>query len=414
MWKSAFAALAVVFAWLTPSVASADAAMDAFVREVIRKNPSLSARELRRKAFSRETAAAGLWPDPEVAVMYDNIGGREPEMPMLRYQLSQMLPWPGKLGFMEQAAGRRTDVASAERDVRKLELELAAKRAYLMLALNARRRQINRASRGLMKTIADAALARYSAGSAGHHDVVRAEVELNAVDVEQIALSGERISIVAMMNALRNEPAERPIADPVAPALEPSVPPLPKLIEAAVARRPELRGMRAMQREEEAMAALARRERYPDLMTSVWVNQMIGEQYSLGVMLGATIPVFGVRRQNRTAEAAALRGQSVGQDYAAMRAMIRFEVADAARKLETARRTLEFVRGLAQPRAQQSFLSSLAAYSTGTVELTGLLEAWRALQAAELARAEAEVMLAEAIAEVERAIDGPIKKVRAP
>ena len=88
--------------------------------------------------------------------------------------------------------------------------------------------------------------------------------------------------------------------------------------------------------------------------------------------------------------------------------MIRFEVADAARKGTTAQRILNFVRGSAQPRAQESFLSSLAGYSTGTVDITGLLESWRALQAAELARIEAAVMLADAIAELERAVGGSL------
>lgn len=408
MWKRVLPGALALFMLLNPAVASADAALDAFVKEVIRKNPTLSARDLRRRAFSREASAAGLWPDPEAAVMMDNIGGRDPNMPMLRYQLSQMLPWPGKLGFMQQAARERTDAASADWETQKLDLELEAKRAYLMLALNARRREVNQASRGLVKTIADAALARYSTGTAGHHDVVRAEVEVNAIDVEAIALAGERISIVAMMNALRNAPADQAISDPVAPADEPSLPPSSKLIDEAIARRPELRSMRAMQREQSAMADLARRERYPDLMTSVWYNQMLGDRDSVGVMVGFKIPIFGARGQTRIGEAADLRSQSISRDYDAMRAMIRFEVADAARKVDTARRTLEFVRGIAQPRAQQSFLSSLSAYSTGITDITGLLEAWRALQGAELARAEAAVMLAQAVAELERAIDGSV------
>lgn len=42
----------------------------------------------------RDAIAEGLLPDPEVAVMLDRVpeqmGG---EMPMVRYQVSQMLPW---------------------------------------------------------------------------------------------------------------------------------------------------------------------------------------------------------------------------------------------------------------------------------------------------------------------------------
>ena len=154
--------------------------------------------------------------------------------------------------------------------------------------------------RALLPCSTNAALSRYSSGVGGHHEVSRAQVELNAVDVEAIALAGERVSIVAMMNALRNAAADQPVPDPSAPAPAVRLPPLRRLEELAMVRRPELEGMRAMQREEEAMAALARRERYPDLMAGVWYNQMLEmPERSVGMMVGSTIPVFGVRRQTR-------------------------------------------------------------------------------------------------------------------
>ena len=395
------------------SVASGAGPMDAYVADVVRNNPSLTARALQRSAFSREQSASGLWPDPNVQVMLDNLGGREPQTPMARYQLSQMIPWPGKLALMQAAAAERVNSAAASWKTRRLDLELEAKRAYLMLVLNSRRLEVNRANRALAKTVADTALARYSAGAVGHHDVARAQVEVNAVDAERIVLTGERISITAMLNALRNAPFDRTVPEGRASEVAPRLPPYARSIERGVAQRPELDAMRAMQQEEQAMARLAARERYPDLMTGVWYNQMLtmpGD--SVGLMVGATIPVFGVRRQNRLGAAARLRGQSVAQDAAAMRAMIRFEVVDGARKVDTARQTLAFIRDAAEPRARQSFLASLSAYSTGTLEIAGLLDAWRALQSVSLARAEASVAVAAALAEFERATGASLETSR--
>ena len=91
--------------------------------------------------------------------------------------------------------------------------------------------------------------------------------------------------------------------------------------------------------------------------------------------------------------------------------MIRFEIADAARKVETATRTVEFVRGAAAPRAMESFEVALASYSTATGEITALLESRRALQAVELAQAQAIVTCETAIAELERALGGRLPKV---
>lgn len=386
---------------------AAPQAMDTFVEEVLRQNPSVQARALVRQAFQREASANGLWPDPTAAVMLDNVPRRmDAEMPMLRYQLSQMIPWPGKLGLMREAALRRADNAAANWKQSRLELELEAKRAYLMLVRNARLREVNSASRGLVSTIVSTALARYGTGVGGHHDVSRAEVEKNALEVEAIDLRGERLAVVAMMNALRNAPADRSIADPKDVPEDGSVPPVAELVSLALARRPELEGMRAMQREEASMGALARRERYPDLMASVWYNQMLGAHDTVGMMVGASIPISGVTRQNRLAAAADLRSTSAGRDIEAMRAMIRFEVTDSWRKFVTASRSLEFLNAVGIPRAQESFLSSISGYSSGTVEIVGVLDAWRALLSVQRSRVELEVQRALALAELERAAAG--------
>jgi outer membrane protein, heavy metal efflux system len=401
---------------VTSAARATDPALARFVAEVLGRNPGLTARGLDRESVRRETDAAGLYPDPELSVMLDNVPERMGgDMPMVRYQVSQMLPWPGKLGLMEQAMARKADGRAAIARVRALDLEQESKRAYLMLCLNAGLREVNHSSRELLTTIANAALARYSAGPGGHHEVVRAEVERNAVDVEAIDLEGERVSTVAMMNALRDRPAETPIADPPLPdpADLGAIPTLTELTRVAEARRPELDTMRAMQREETTMASLARRERLPDFMASLWYNQNIGGPDAGGLMVGATLPIFNVTRQNRRAQAADLRAASAEADLRAMRAMIRFEVSDARRRLETASRSLDFVDKVAGPRAQQSFASSLSAFSTGTIDIVGVMDAWRALQSVEQARVQALVARATAMADVERAIASPIP-MRAP
>lgn len=407
--------LCIAGALVSTAVAQEASGVDAFVAEVLARNPALRARTLTRGAAGHDASAEGLWPDPEVAVMFDQFPrhNEEAEPPMIRYQLSQMLPWPGKLGLMEAAAQRRTDAAQADASTRELDLIRDAKRAYWMLLMNKGLRDVNIAGRGLLDTIASAALARYAAGTGGHHETVRAQVEQSSNDVEAIDLKGDRLATLAMINALRNSAAQTEMADPVEPtrALPSALPPLARLERLASERRPELGRMRAMQREEQAMAALSRRERYPDLMTSVWYNQMLGMPDNYGAMVGVTVPLFGVGRQNRRAAASDLRAASAGSELVAMQNMIRFELADALRKLATAERTLALLRDVAAPRANQSFVSSLAGFSTGGVDIVGVLDAWRALQAIERARVEAVAARLMAIADLERAIGGSLDEV---
>lgn len=394
------------------AAAAAPAEMEAFVSDVLARNPSLRAGALRTQALRQEASAADLWPDPSLRVMVDQVPGYEGgEMPMIQYQLSQMIPWPGKLGLMRGALERQGDAAAAEVDRRRIDLALAARRAYVMLLLNARLRQVNAAARALVGDVAAIALTRYSTGAGGHHEVTRAQVEQAALDVEALNLEGERASAVAMLNGLRDRPPAAPIADPPEALESPPVKASPDaLAERAIKARPELKAMLAMRREAETMGDLARRERYPDLMASVWYNQMLGEPDSAGLMVGVTLPVFGIARQGRRASAWGSRARSAGEEAAAMRAMIRAEIADAYQKVLTASRELELLRGVALPRAMGSYESSLAAYVTGVLDILGVLEARRALQATQRAIVTAQARREVALAELRRAAGGSLEE----
>lgn len=375
-----------------------------FVHEVLTRNPSLRARALARESLRARASAEGYWPDPEVSVMLDRIPERmDGEMPMLRYQASQMLMWPGKLRLMEDAAAQRVAGASADVDVRRLELVREARQAYAMLIQNRGYREVNDATGRLLETVTRAAIARYGAGVGGHHDAARADVERSAVEVDAIALEGERTSIVAMLNALRDRPADAPIEAPSTTSLVGAdvARTFPELMQLALARRPELKRMRAMVREHSAMADLARRERYPDFMTGIWYNQMLGGADTAGVMVGARIPVFSAPQRGRLARASELSAHGTRNEIAGMQAMIRFQVADALRRVHTASRSLELVTEVARPRAEQSFASALSAYSTGTADIVLVLDAWRALQRMEQARIDAVVAARMALADLD-------------
>jgi outer membrane protein TolC len=401
---------------LTPALprraGAEEAGMRAFVQQVLQRNPTLRASSLARESARASASAEGYWPDPEVSVMLDQVPERmDGEMPMVRYQVSQMIMWPGKLRLMEATAARQVDGAAADVEVRRLSLVREAQEAYLMLAQNRGYRDVNLATRSLLETVTRAAIARYGSGTGGHHEVARAEVERSALEVEAVSLDGERVSIVAMLNALRDRPADAPFEDPapVDAGAVGSPRTLAELVRLAVGRRPELKKMRAMVREETYMAELARRERYPDFMASVWYNQMLGGADTGGAMVGASIPLSSVPRQNRRARASDLSAQSADSEAAGMRAMIRFQVADALRRAETSTRTLELVLKVAKPLAEQSFASALSAYAAGTADMVFVLDSWRALQRIETARIDAVVGHQLALVELEWATGGSLK-----
>jgi outer membrane protein TolC len=177
----------------------------------------------------------------------------------------------------------------------------------------------------------------------------------------------------------------------------------------ALRHRPELARMHAMHREAMAMAEVARKERYPELMGSLWANQMIGGPPTMGVMLGVTLPVFGASRAAHRATAFDLRAKGAREDAAAMASMIGFEVTDAVNKLATAEREIELIETMSLPKARESFEASLASYGAGGGHMLDVLDARRALQGSQLGLVEARLRRATAFAELERAVGARVE-----
>jgi cobalt-zinc-cadmium efflux system outer membrane protein len=151
--RSFAVSLALTLAALTVGGAARadELTLDGFAAEVLARNPSLKARALRRGALREEARAAGACPDPSLSVMLDRVP-MGAEMPMIRYQLSQMLPWPGKLDLMRSAVERQGDAAAAQVEARRLDVVLEARRGWYMLVINKKRREVNRAGRSLAAT----------------------------------------------------------------------------------------------------------------------------------------------------------------------------------------------------------------------------------------------------------------------
>jgi outer membrane protein TolC len=400
-------------AWLAaPARAFADPACEVYVREVLSQQTSVQAGALRRDALLRESSASGIWPDPNLTVMGDYLPGteRSTPMPMVRVQVTQTIMWPGKLPLMREAVRSEADAAGANLEARKLDLALEARRSFFMFAMNEKRRELNRAARGLASTIAMAALGRYASQVGGHHEVVRAELDVHGLDVEYEALSGEQRSMLAMLNALRSRSPETPIARPQSVSWTPAeTHSADRLATAAIQNRPELRAMSAMKEGMSRMASLARKERYPDLMVGGWYNQMLmGSPNSFGVMVGGTIPVFGVERTRLKADAFEHRADAASRDTESMRVMVRAQVADAWARFETAGSQVALLETRAVPKGRENFNTSLSAYSTGSLDVVGVLDSRRALQALELMLIEARVAREIALALLQRAVGGPL------
>lgn len=118
-----FGKLLLVLCVLVPRQATADDVLrlSAFVAEVERENPNVTAAELRTRAARARVGPARALPDPFVAIGIDEValgaadqdGGRGWPRPVLRYQVNQSLPVGAKRRARGDAAAATADVAGA-------------------------------------------------------------------------------------------------------------------------------------------------------------------------------------------------------------------------------------------------------------------------------------------------------------
>lgn len=379
--------------------------LDALVREVAARSPGAAAEALRAEAMRQAIPRASALDDPQLTLMTEEVpttltGG----MPMLRVQANQMLPWRGKRERMTRVAEGESRVAEARERAVLVDTVTQAKRIYYGLYLNMEARRVNREQRAIADVLVDVVTGRLASGMAMHHDVLKMQTEASMLDDDLTMLEAERQEMVAMLNALRDLPAEEPVGEP----LEAWSPEFPldraALVPRALAQRPEVQEMAAMAESRRAMAEVARREYYPDFMLGAFYDARTGGGDTIGGMVTVSVPLWIGRKQRIDVAVADLRTSAAERDRSAMEAMVRAEVEQALARLSRVQRRSEILETELLDRAQQTFDAALAAFPAGKTNVLEILDASRVVSQRRLSRTVLRVERELALVDLARAL----------
>lgn len=390
--------------------------LDALLANLLERNPEVAARAALRDAESVRERRAWAFPDPVVQIMAENLpfgttmtaAGDTSHAavlpPMISYQVSQMVMFPGKRALMAREAAAGVDMARASLEVTRQDLLAAGRKMYFDLYLNAQERRINLKNQQLVEQFRQLALARYSAGLEAHHDVLRAQIEIQSFENALLTLDQQRQSMTAMLNAWLNQPVETPLGEPQATFSAPRTLQQTDLETQALKARPELQKMAAMVAQEEAMTAAARREYYPDIMVMGSYQQMIGDMDAWGAAVSFSIPLWLGKKQALEVQEKQHKAEAARKSLETMRSMVRFEVHDTRLKVETAERRIQLIEKTLIPKADEALSSLMASYRAGKTDFTSLLETRRTLQDLQLALEQARVEREQRLADLDRAV----------
>jgi len=170
----------------------------------------------------------------------------------------------------------------------------------------------------------------------------------------------------------------------------------------AASNRPDLR---AAEVSVQAAAEKAKWERSQVLMMlapTLSIKEIGTDGLRAGPGLNMEIPIFS-RNQGKISRADA-EVVRTAKRYAALRARVEHEVADAYNRTQKAQASLTQIAQQVRPPAEQSIQLSQRAFDNGDITLLSVLEATRQIHDINLREAEASSALQRALAELERAI----------
>lgn len=362
-----------------------------------RASPMIAAARASADAATARIGPATALPDPraEFAVMNRMLPSLSTMSPLAMDQLTvtQMLPLATRRAATH-AATQRAAAAARRIDVQRA---IARRDAALMLAdwwQADTARAVMDETRTLLREGAAAAEAMYRAGQGRQTDVLTMQAELTRMTAEQVAMDGMRRSAAASLGAMLDavlDPDSLRVALPVLATAHPSDATAAEV--SAAAQRVE--ASRAEER-------VARQERWPELEVGVQLGQRPNtSERMVGVMVGASLPIFAASRQQKMAEEAVAMRRMAEADARSAAAVARAGAAEATAAVERARALQRLYDGTLLPQLRAAFESANSAYRAANGNAESVLNALMAMNTAKLARLAAQADETRALARLE-------------
>jgi outer membrane protein TolC len=315
--------------------------------------------------------------------------------------LRQTFPWFGKLSLRGDAAEQ--GALAAEQRFRQARLDLFARtaRTYYEYAYLARAVDVTRENLELMRYQESVARAKYTTDTARYSELVKAQVELGVLEDRLQTLEDQRGALMADLNAALGRDAAEPLPWPV-PLDEPPVEiPSDEMVrEVALRENPSLLAAEREVEQQDRLAALARRNRYPDF--TIGVNTVLTDESDLTSFdpsgrdawmgtLSLRLPLWQGKYSAAIREADARR-RAAEYEVTSRRQHLDADVDGLLFRLRDAQRKIDLYRDNLVPKAEQALHASETAYRAGEASLLDFLDAERTYLRfeLELARAQAD------------------------
>jgi cobalt-zinc-cadmium efflux system outer membrane protein len=385
------------------------ARLETIVRIALDRNRDVAENQSRARAAEARSQAASRLPDLELKYEQWGVPLSRPyalnRADTLMLGVRQTFPAWGSLEARGRAAAEDAGSAVDNSRARRQEVAAQVRRTYATYYKADQELRLHLEHVGLTARVLELARLNQRTGHGSLQDVLRLQLELTRLHTDVARIEREQRSSHALLNALMDRPPEAPLGPPEDLSVVPSkdVAALERNLDS---NRPEISvAARAIRRSEALLEGTRRSAQFPNVMVGLdyWYMPMNQDMHhAYGAMVGINLPWLSGRRRAEEREAA----ETVQAEQHALestRNAVRYELRDAAARLESARQSFTIIDQDLLAQAKRSLEATQAGYAAGQGDAVGLLDALRSYLQVRIERVRALAELASSQADLERA-----------
>ncbi len=366
--------------------------LEEYLSQVRQANPAIQSTQFRTKAFESRVDPAGALDDPFIAMGVDEVAfGSEPGY-VTRYQVSQAIPFPGKLSTKSAIAVDRASSASSDAETLKREVTVLATQAFFRVYYNLKALELNSRLQEIIQGTVASTKSRYETGGEGHHELLLAKIEISTFDVDRLRLQREQKTLQAVFNELRGKTADTPLGDLSVTFSDRG------LVESelpSLASQSELKSLDSFVTQAEKEEKLAGLAYYPDFVIQGMAmdpsSDMMDARSNWGVMVGVNIPLYAAQKQSKLLNATIQDKKAAIQERSSLENRLNTELIAAKEQFKTAKDVVELYKSTVMPTTNLAVSNAKSSYVAGRLLLTEYLDTLKVQRTQELEYLAAQI-----------------------